>query len=491
MGLFSWLRRAPAPAARRRVRSFDSAKISRLYSSSTMPRPPDVDIRNGLRALVARSRHEAQNNDYARQYLRLVRTNVIGHQGITLQARVQDPDGTTDALANDAIEAAWADWSRMGVPDITGQHSLKTLLRVAVDTLVRDGEILIRKHIGGRDNPYGTVLELLDPQVLDVDLNHNPRGGNVIRMGVELSPQRRPVAYHLLTSSNTADTYVLYGRRYTRVPAEQIYHCYLHESAWQTRGVPSMAALLMRMNMLEGYEEAALVNARSGASKMGFFTTPDGVSGIGEEQDDGEMLTSAEPGTFEDLPPGVEFQPYNPDYPNGEFEGFVKGALRGIAAGLGVSYHTLSSDLSGANYSSLRQGALEDRAVWMMLQDWLIESLLDPMYRDWLQAALFAGAITVLGKPLKSDRIDKYTRVSWQPRRWQWVDPAKEMAAAETAVNNRFRSISDIIREQGRDPETVWAEIARERARLQALGITPEQALAATSKPDSSGSTTP
>ena len=61
--------------------------------------------------------------------------------------------------------------------------------------------------------------------------------------------------------------------------------------------------------------------------------------------------------------------------------------------------------------------------------------------------------------------------MAWQPRRWQWVDPLKEMEANRSAVELRTRSISDIIREQGKDPNETWAELANDLDTLRGLGI--------------------
>ena len=47
-----------------------------------------------------------------------------------------------------------------------------------------------------------------------------------------------------------------------------------------------MAAALTRLKMLDGYEEAELVAARTAASKMGFFTSPDGDGYSGVDIED-------------------------------------------------------------------------------------------------------------------------------------------------------------------------------------------------------------
>ena len=52
-----------------------------------------------------------------------------------------------------------------------------------------------------------------------------------------------------------------------------------------------------------------------------------------------------------------------------------------------------------------------------------------------------------------------------------WVDPVKDVNSATISVQNGFRSRSDVIREQGRDPDEVWEEIQKENDTLRAKGI--------------------
>lgn len=468
------------PARRRRVRAFSGAQIGRLTAGwTTQPRPADYDIKTALKRLVARSREQAENNDHVRQFLRLARVNVVGAPGIKLQARVLDGSGALNKNANQIIEDGWREWGRRGVPDVSGQYSWRMLQRLFITTVLRDGEILIRKQFSWRGNPYRFALEVYDAQQLDVDLNRDLGNGRAIVMGVELDKWRRPQAYHLLTGGSTGDDYYQYrGKKYDRVPASQIYHAFLPEWVWQTRGVPAPATALLRLNMLNGYEEAELIAARIASSKMGFFYEDEDATteyeGDETQEEDESHLLDAEPGSFRQLPPGMRFEPWSPDHPTTAFPAFVKTTLRGIAAGLGVSYNSLANDLEGVNYSSLRQGALEDRDVWSEMQDWMVENLCEPVYRDWLGVALASDALP----RLNMEDYQELARVYWQPRRWSWVDPAKEIKAQREAYGLRIRSISSIIREQGHDPDEVFEEIEEEKAKLAAMGIEPETAKA-------------
>jgi len=221
---------------------------------------------------------------------------------------------------------------------------------------------------------------------------------------------------------------------------------------------------------LAGFEEAAVDNARAGACKMGFLKNIDEDAEIpGDEQD---LEIKAEPATFPILPAGYEIQEYNPQYPNAEFDPFSKAVLRGIASGIGASYNTLANDLTAVNFSSLRSGLLDERDGWMCIQGWLISTLMRPVYLEWLKYSLLAGKITMPnGKSLPPEKYDKFKNVTWQARRWQWVDPAKDVAANIDSINNNLKSRSQVIREQGVDPEDVFSEIDKENQMLASLNV--------------------
>jgi lambda family phage portal protein len=220
------------------------------------------------------------------------------------------------------------------------------------------------------------------------------------------------------------------------------------------------------MRMLAGFEDAAVVNARVSASKMGFFRNLDGDS-------DDILEMDAEPGKFEDIG-NREFIPYTPQFPDQAFDPFCKAMLRSISSGLGVSYNNLASDLTSVNFSSIRQGALDEREVWKGLQEWLISGFVMPIYEAWLERSLLANKILIAGKPHKFDRLEKYKQVAFTGRRWAWIDPSAEMAANEKAISQKLKSRSEIIREtSNRDPEDVWSEIEREEIEMKKRNIVP------------------
>ena len=459
--------------AKAQARIFDSAKNNRLTSDwPSFPVPADWIIRLHQRILVARSREQCANNDYAKSYLRMCRQNIVGPQGVTLQAASKTSKGTLDPITNKAIEDAFACWGHRKTADIGGKNSWRAIQAACVVSAAKDGEFMLRKIFGKKAGAFGLALQMLDPQRCQVDFDRfDLPGGAFIRAGIEYDEFSRPQAYYFSTTkdSDAWYNYQYAGNSYQRIPADEIIHGYLEEIVGQKRGLPWLATSLFRIKQMQGFEDAAIVNARIGAAKMGFLQWEAGTGPIDDEDEAPEI--DAEAGTFHELPPGLTMKEFNPTYPSGEFAVMMKHLLRSMASGGGVPYNELASDLEGVNFSSIRQGTLDSREHWKEMQEWLIESLHQPVFEAWLpQALLRRKIVTDDGLALPVANIAKYEAVIWQPRRWQWIDPRADVDGAVESKNNFLASPGQLIREQGRDPNTVWVESARDmRAQVNAL----------------------
>jgi len=208
---------------------------------------------------------------------------------------------------------------------------------------------------------------------------------------------------------------------------------------------------------------------------MGFFTNPDGdASALGDDQDeDGNFITDADPGTFNVLPKGYDFKSFDPDYPHANYQAFMKTRLRSIASGLGVTYHGLANDLEGVNFSSIRSGTLEERDAWMVLQNWFAESFMRPVYREWLRWALTQGQLAFpSGSVLPIQKYDKFAEHAWLGRRWGWVDPLKDIEASRLAIKSGIASPQMIAAQAGVDVEDVIQAIAEFEKLVAASGVT-------------------
>lgn len=423
----------------------------------------DAEARMAIRTLRNRVREMGRNNDYVVNALRSIQNNVIG-QGIKMQSQVKrgrgPGAGQMDNTINDSIETAYERWKRAENCHTAGILSFNEIERLLIRSVAESGEIFVRlvKKKFGRSN-VPLALEVIEADLLDDNYN-GEYGKNQIRMGVEIDKWYRPVAYWFFTQ-HPGD--IQFGgsegvaQRRIRVPAEEVIHLYRTDRPGQTRGIPWFASALTRLRHMSGYEEAEVIAARASACQMGFIETPD-PEFEGDGYMDGERVSGFEPGKIQTLAPGEKFVAHNPTRPSGLLDPFMRYMLRGVAAGAGVSYETLSKDYSQSNYSSSRLALLDDRDTWRQLQCWMIEVFHRRVFETWLELAVLSGTLSLPGYETQRER---YENVRFIPRGWSWVDPNKEINAYKTAVRSGFMTLTDVVAQNGGDFE----ELAHARSR--------------------------
>lgn len=468
---WDWLkRRKPAEPPKPRRRKFLAADINRINSQFTSQNSSiDFDVYSQGEVLIARARYLAINNEYARRYLSIVGNNVIGPTGIKFQSKITR-GGSKFEKGRKAVEAAWKVWGKKGNCDLSRRLSWHDIERMTLQFVKRDGEAFIYLS-QGRD----FRVQFIDPLHIPIKLNEKLKNGNHIVMGIELTPQRQPVAYYISSSKQELNPSIYrFGQdKYERIPAERMLHVTHPDFADQTRGYTHMAAAIQRMNMLQRFDEATMVAQRVAASKMAFIIDPEeGPAYEGEDSgNEYDPREDVEPGVIDHLAHGSTLASFDPSQPNTVYGEYTKWCLRAMASGLNISYHSLAQDMETVNFSSARVATLEDREMFKADQEWLVRELHDPLFDKWLMNKLLARQITVSGQPVGADRFDDFSARHWQGRRWSWVDPAKDVAAAKHGVALRTTSISRIIREAGDDPDEVFEEIAADQERLKELGI--------------------
>jgi len=265
---------------RPRQRAYQGARVSRLTADwVTSGTSADAEIKSSFKSLRNRARQLCRDNDYAKQAVRAIQNNVIGH-GIRHQGQVRMlRGGKLDEAINGQIHEAWEKWghkSRCDVSGILGFHDIERLL---VRSMAESGEVFVRmikRPFGDSQVPF--ALQVLEADYLIDDDVPQAMAGNTVRMGIEVDSYLRPQAYHFY-ANHPGDTYAgnprTNGRR-IRVPADEVIHLFLPERPGQTRGVTWFASALMRLHMLQGYEEAEVVRARASSALMGFITSPEG-----------------------------------------------------------------------------------------------------------------------------------------------------------------------------------------------------------------------
>lgn len=475
--LHTGIQTAKIQPRKRSKRGFDSAAVNRLTAGWLRNAlSSNAEVQKSLGMLRSRSLDLYRNSDYIKKFVKMLRSNVVGPQGILCQSKVRDNNGALDTYANGIIDREFALFSRAVNFDVTGKLSRAEAERLYIQTVALNGEAFVRKVRNYSASRHKFAVQFIDPALVPETLTIPDRN---IQMGIQFDEWGRPVAYYVLkdAAKQTSPTV----EACTRIPADEMLHAFLAEFPGQLRGVPWTHTTILRLQQLGEFEKASLVAAIVGSSQAGFFEQTDETGGgsvagmIGEEDDDfGGLSLDVQAGTFTALPRGVTFKPYTPSQPNGNVGQFLKSMLRGVSSGLGVSYNMLSSDMEGVSYSSIRSAQLEERDTWRELQAFVRDTFLIPVFEAWLDSALMHG---LLGS-LPYSKFDKFNSPVWRARGFTWIDPQSEATANDIGLKNGSNSLTRVLGEQGIDVEEHIRQLAEERALLEKYGVTLGEAAA-------------
>lgn len=439
-------------------RGFEAATINRLTNDWIhSANSADEEMRGDLKVMIYRARQMERDDDYTRGFLGQLENNIIGEYGIGIQGKVLNPDRSFDTMANDKIEAGWNSWAR----DCGANgESLVAIDELALRRAAVDGGVLVRLWVVGGD----LKLQPIEIDQLDLDYSANLSTGVFVVMGVEYGPEGVR-AYHIF-KNHPGDTLRQNrnGAR-ERIPANEIIHVCKRERVGQTHGFPWFVSAMRRMRNIKGYEEAEIIAARVSAVKGGAIESP--VPNTGYDGSRPENATEdLEPGGTMLLAPGQKYVSVDPTHPNDVFPQFIKAQLRGAAAGMEVAYTSLANDLESVNYSSQRGGLLVERDSYKKRQRWFIETFRQKVFDAWLPLAILNGSVN-----LPMSKLEKFSSVEWKPRRWPWIDPAKDMAADVMAVEKGFKSRREIISDSGGDIEDVFKSQELDNKLAEKLGL--------------------
>lgn len=431
----------------------------------------DSELNGSLTILRNRSRSLCRDNAYAKRARNVIKSNLVG-TGIRMQSIRTDQNGQKRREENESLQNAWWRWANGDGCHVAGILSLQDILRLAVGEVFEAGEVILRmvpERFGSSEIPLAIEVIEAERLVNSTRIERLPNG-NTIRMGVECDEWGRPEAYWLYRGHPGDGVFRGYNAQdHIRVPAEDCIHLYVCDRWPQTRGEPWMATSIRRLRDVDKYTESELVAARASASIMGFIQRPDDEAYGGDDEEDEENVFHGRPGEIWKLDPGETFNGFNPSRPNTGLEPFLRYMIREIATGVGISYEVLSRDYSKSNYSSSRLSIIDDRQAFRVLQWWLIQRFLYPLYRRWFRAASLSGVVKVHGA--FSEENEWVEAVRFQPPGWQWIDPTKEIAAYVAAVKAGFMTVSDVIAQTGGDPEDTFKARQAELELMKELGI--------------------
>ena len=412
--------------------------------------------------MTSRGRWLVRNNGYAANAVESWAANAVG-DGIKPNSQV------TTASRKRALQQLFLDWTDEA--DAEGLTDFYGLQRRAAREVFVAGEVFLRfrarRPADGLSVPF--QIQMLPSEMLPMDKNELLAGGAEIRQGIEFDQIGRRVAYHFY-KRHPGDMTLrgIAAGETVRVPAEDVVHILDPVEAGQLRGVSRFSAAIVKLFLLDQYDDAEL-DRKKVAALYALFVTTEAPEGGPVETEEDEADLELSPGMITRLAPGEDVKPSDPADSGATYEPFQYRTLLQIAAALGIPYGYLSGDSAKGNFSNSRLVLMEfRRRVQAFQHSVLVFQMCRAVWARFMDTAVLSGAISLPGY---ERRRREYLRCNWLPTRWDWVDPQKDIRAEVEQIDAGLKSRSQAISERGYDAEQLDEEIAADRKREKRLGL--------------------
>lgn len=452
------LNREKARTAHAALMRYNAASVADR-TRSLRPVRGDADTMTRQRGtLAAIARDMVRNTPFAARAQQVIASNVVG-DGIIPKAT-----GGTVTARKKVLRLIEAHLDTTDI-DANGRQNLYGLQRLAMNTIVDAGEVLIRRRwrtmADGFSVPF--QIEVLEPEYLDNARDGITAEGNIIRDGIQFDRIGRRQGYWLFTEHPQASSWSSLRNLDSRfVPASEVLHIFRQDRPGQSRGVSWLAIAALVLQDLDDYQDAQIMRQKIAACFAAFRISPeDDSQQPGAAIADPAGLTEGLiPGRIQNLAPGEDIRFADPPTVTG-YDEFTSNHIRMAAASLGITYEALSFDLSRVNFSSARMGRIEmDRNVSGWQWQMLIPLMMQPIGRWMMEAVDLMQMGTPTGVSLQ-----------WVPPAKIIVDPTREIPAMIEAIEGGLASRQGTVRSLGYDPERLLEEQAQDLKDAQRLGL--------------------
>lgn len=442
-------------------RNYDAAGHDRLNANwRVFNESGEMTDRYSRDTVRARARDLERNSDIMNSVTGAYKRNVFG-AGYRLRANSGD-----DSL-NHELERFWKLWCKKQNCDVTGTQSFNAMMRMAVRRKKIDGGIIfLKRYTSGGLIPF--KLQALEVDELDISAMTPHKKENKVVGGIEYNPYNRPVGYYIKQYSIDGLT----EKQPVYIDAKDVIFFYTKNRPSQIREMSDMSPTISRIRDINEFMRAVSVKERILACLSVFIERelPPSGGGLGRGMGNtgaageqynyqGKTLT---PGMIQYLNQGDKVQAVVPSGQATDATAYVKQEIRLVGAGQGLSYETTSRDMSESNYSSARQGMIEDDLTYVDDKDQLMD-IMDDIYESFVISLVLADKISIQNF---WNEKENYMDHTWIQAPKRWIDPLKEANANKAALNTGQKTWGDLASENGKD----WKEQIDEMAEIIEYG---------------------
>lgn len=431
------------------IRSYDAAGYGNGNANWRVGnQSAEITDRYDRETVRARTRDLERNSDMLNSVISAFKRNVFGSgYALTPKTGIEDVDK--------ALLKAWKRWCKKQNCDVTGTQNFNQIMRMCVQRKKIDGGILILK----RYTDQGFIpfqIQTMEVDELDISQIQPKTKGNRVVGGIEYNRWNRPQGYWF--RQYDIDGSQILNSVY--VNAKDVIFYFTKRRPSQIREMSDLSPTVTRIRDANEFMTAVSVKERIAACLAVFIkkTIPSngpGRSNIntpGKPSYDGKTIA---PGMIREMDPNDEIQVVNPSGQSTDATTYLKLMQHMIGAGQGLSYEATSRDMSETNYSSARQGMIEDGLTYADEKELLME-VMNEIYETFVISCVLAGEIEA---PDFWEDKEKYLEHRWTEAPKKWIDPAKEATANRIALSTGQKTFKEISAENGKDWQEQMDEI--------------------------------
>lgn len=397
------------------------------------------------------------------------------------------------ALESDDLYEEWS--SDPEQFDIEGRLSRMEMERMAVGESVTTGNALIIRCFRSKYKIVPLCYQILEREQLDESMDRDAsETNNKILNGIEFDKDNRAVAYHVCLDhpheffgmsgssflGNNGITATGVGVRRLRIPAERV----IDLAAWD-RPSSSVGASWYdstgqttwdRDNYMGSEIRSAAVDAAfafvaklANGEKYGAWGFGDGSD---DEDDDGNrMFKVGQSPVAATIGKDESLEMVRSTRPNKDAPAFLQLLDRDQAAGLGLSYYTLTGDYAASNFTSTRAAKMDEDLRIGPLKAWFATHVAIRMRREFNAMAAAGGQFKSLKPAEFLANARTYQRFDAIGNGRDLLDPYKEGEARTARLRTGISTFKEECARRGQHWIKVLMQLAIEKQVRKMFGV--------------------
>lgn len=407
-----------------------------------------------------RVRDSIRNNPIAGAALDVLDTYIIG-DGINCKPLLRDP------ALRELLVDAWEEWAEYcDFEEVTDWYGIQSRVNQA---RIQDGESFVR--LIPTEDPIPLRLQVIEADHVP-HLFKSLDNGRKIVDGAELDERGRVAAWWVHPEHPGDDSAL--ANEPIRIPKSEILHIFKPKRPGQLRAASEFVSTLVRLKVLDDWDDAQLERQRIANLFLGFIRKPpedplmQPQSGEGQDaqlDQPAEELPSLgfEPATLQELEPGEEMQFSTPPGTSEGYRDFSRSQLRRVSSRLGIPYPLMTGDYDDLNDRVVRvaMNAFKRKSL-QEVNHILIPQLCRPVRAAWVNAMVMARRI---------DSPQAAGRTRWTAAAWPYIHPLQDVQTTALEIKSGLKSRSESVLERGYDAEIQDQEFADDAERERRLGL--------------------